>query len=272
MLHSYFRDLHPYACVIYLGMLVCFIMTTPYNQQMLMLFSIVAIHQMLHQDTRKNWGMIKTTFFLICALGIFNTIFNHNGGRPFLYVNDVPLTLDSLFYGIYTGLMVSTLLIWFQMFQSCIDNHKMTYMLGKYLPVTALILSMVFCYTDKFLNKIEKIKEVWNSYKTKEGQDPLKQAAIIWTVLLSVMLEDSVETSLSMKARGYGTKRKKKSRYIKYLWSTEDFFVLLVSFVIFILYLSNIVNNQIWLVCFIMIPAIFDIYKEIQWKFYQSKI
>lgn len=267
---NYIRELHPWAAVIYLLMSLILIMTSPYNNRMILVFALLSINCICSLGAKKYFKSLKFYIVMILFLAVFNMMFNPKGNTPFLYINDRPFTKEALLYGIYMGFMVSAVFAWFQLFQDIFDNRKITYLIGSRLPVTGLIISMVFCYYEKFLTKIDKIKEVWDTYAIEAAKDPLKKAGIILSVLLSVMLEDSVDTAMSMNARGYG--KGKRTNYTQYSIQTMDVILLIASAAMLAILIWNPACISICMIIFMLLPVIYNMFKELQWKFYLSKI
>lgn len=246
------------------------VMASPYDTQMILVFVLLSVNCICSLGLRKYAKSIRFYMMVIFFLAVFNVIFNSQGQTPLLYINDRPFTKESLLYGMYMGFMVSALFVWFQLFQDVFDNRRITYLIGSRLPVTGLILSMVFCYYEKFITKIDKIKEVWNTYAFAEAKDPLKKAGIILSVLLSVMLEDSVDTALSMDARGYG--KGKRTSYLCYAFGIMDGILLASTAAMAVIYVCKPPEFKVYMAVFLLLPVIYNIAKELQWKFYQSKI
>ena len=141
---NYFRELHPISTGVYfLGMLIL-IMMASYNKSMVILFLALSVHVIYTEGIRAFAKALRTYLVMILGFGIFNLIFYHQGETPFLYVNDVPLTMESLEYGICMGFMVVSLLLWYRLFNAVFDNQKIIWMTGRHFPVTGLIVSMVF--------------------------------------------------------------------------------------------------------------------------------
>lgn len=205
-------------------------------------------------------------YYIILTIitGIFNCIFNHTGEHAFLYVNDTPLTLDSLLYGVYTGIMVSCLLMWFKLFNHSMDNGKINYIIGRHFPVTGLIISMCFSFTNRFKRKLDSIRQAL--YTLGINKVTIRNAALTLNTLMNVMLHDSVLTADSMTARGYGTKHRRL--YKRYNLCMEDVVFIITSTLLFILSLFF----RIFIIPLILAPVFYNIYKEIAWKYYQSKI
>lgn len=267
---AYIRQLHPWAAMIYLLMALVLVMTSPYDMQMALLFGLLSVNSIVMRGMGTYLKSARLYLCMIVFFGLFNMIFNPRGDNVLLYVNDRPLTEEALLYGVFMGFMVSALFVWFQIFQEVFDNKKIVYLIGSRLPVTGLILSMVFCYYEKFVAKIDKIREVWDTYVFEEARNPVKKAAIVLSVLLSVMLEDSVDTALSMEARGYG--RGKRTSYVVYSFQWMDGILTGASIIMVGMLIWNPPMKGLAMVIFMLLPVMFCIVKELQWKFYMSRI
>lgn len=267
---GYLSKQHPWTVAVYMFFILFFIMTTPYDTQMILLFVLLSVNSIVNFGIVRYVKSLKMYLIIIVALALFNVIFNPKGDTPFLYINDRPFTKESLYYGVYMGFMVSALMIWFQLFQLVFDNSRITYLIGSRLPVIGLIISMVFCYHEKFRTKIDKIQEVWNTYGIDQQFSTVKKAGIVLAVLLTVMLEDSVDTALSMCARGYG--KGKRTSYKKYSFEGMDCILLVASVGMLAVYIFGLSQLYGCLVFYLMLPVVYNIVKELQWKFYLSKI
>ncbi len=268
---NYFGERQPWVAAFYLLIMLVFVMAEAYGPGQCFFFAALSIYSIYLHGIRAYGKNLCRYGAVVLFFVVFNTIFNHRGETPFLYVNDAPLTVESAAYGMYTGIMVCTLFLWFRIFQDIFDNQKITYLIGSRLPVVGLILGMVFCYYDRFLKKLPKIQEVWHCYGTEKTLGPWKHAGVLLSVLLSVMLEDSVDTALSMKARGYGGG--KRTSYVRYPFEWADGVFLMVSAVALGLLFLRDTPGMAYLKCvYFLMPVLFNFGKELQWKYYQLKI
>lgn len=269
---NYIRQLHPAAVALHLILELILIMIVPYDEKMLVIYVLVSLNYVCCLGMVSYLKSLKMHVGICVVMGLFNMLFNPAGDTPLLYINGRALTADALLYGVYMGVMISAMFMWFRLFQDVFDNRKITYLIGARLPVTGLVISMVFCYYDKFVTKIHKIKEVWGTYGLRENPGSVKKAGIILSVLLSVMLEDSAETAMSMNARGYG--RKKTTRYIQYRFSVMDGVLVFATagMVAALFLIENAVPMYSIISVFFLLPVGYNVYKELQWKYYLWKI
>lgn len=65
---------------------------------------------------RKNILRSLVWLLLVTALPVIvNPLVNHRGNTPVLYINDQPITLEAVLYGLFTGLMIAAMLFGFRL-------------------------------------------------------------------------------------------------------------------------------------------------------------
>lgn len=261
---NHFSGFHPATLLFYFMLLIIMIFMCNYNFILIYAFISFSLSTVYLEGIKAYIKALIYYIILTLITGIFNCIFNHSGDHIFLYVNDTPLTFDSLFYGMYTGVMVSCLLMWFKLFNHSMDNGKINYLIGKRFPVTGLIISMCFSFTNRFKRKLDEIRQAL--YTLDNSRMTIKNAAITLNTLINVMLYDSVITADSMTARGYGLRHRRL--YNRYSICVEDVAFIIISALLFILTFFF----RLFIIPLILAPVFYNIYKEILWKYYQWKI
>ncbi len=266
---NHFYNFHPISLVIYFILLLISFLSIGYNKYLIFIFVTLSVQDILLRGIRKYLKSFIYFTLLTIFMGIFNIIFNHSGETPFLYVNGVPLTIESLVYGIYSSIMISCFMLWFNCFNKSVDTGKINYLFSKHLPVFGLIISMSFSIFERFRNKLDTIKLALftQGITTSSGfVSKIRYASTVFTVLISVLLEDSIDTALSMTGRGYGSKTKKT--YKKYLFKISDFILITAAIFLTLITVMGFVN-YIYIIA--ALPIIYNIYMEVLW-YYQSKI
>lgn len=181
-------------------------------------------------------------FMLIAA--ILNPLITHNGEKIILYINEQPITLEAIAYGIAMAIMLVSIIFWFGSFNSLMTSDKFLYVFGKISPAVALLISLTMRLIPLFF---KQIKRITNAQRTI-GMDPttgsiiqrVKAAARIISILLSWALENAVETADSMKARGYGLKNRSTFSLFKF-----DRFDGVIASIITVLFSSQIVASYL---------------------------
>ena len=239
------------------------------------------------------WMMLPV--FLISA--VVNPLFTHEGVTILGYFQSGnPLTLESIIYGLASGVMIVCVLNWFSCYQVVMTSDKFIYLFGKIIPAMSLILAMVFRFVPKFKNQIVKIsdsqkcigRDVTNGNVLERSHHGMKILSIVTTWAL----ENSVETADSMRSRGYGLRG--RTNFSKYRFDTRDKMMSLVIAVpglvviggiigktVNFLYYPMILVNQntagAFLVYFCygglcMLPLTVNIIEDIKWHYLKSKI
>jgi len=242
-------------------------------------------------------GFKSSVWMLLLPLvgAIINPLFNHNGKTVLFVLNDNPISLEALLYGLSSGLMIGAVLLWFSSFTQIMTSDKLLYVFGSISPKLALILSMTLRYIPLFKQQIVKTSNAQKAmglYKEDNAIDKVKGGMRIFSIMVSWALENGVITADSMTARGYGTGP--RSRFAIFKWTKADF-ILLGSCLVLSLFAcygtfsgalsfnwypeiiqpAETLLNTICYIAFILltlIPDYLQIKEEIRWKSLQSKI
>ena len=194
----------------------------------------------------KGKKAIKTNLIymlpVIIITSLINPAFNHEGMTILGYLPDGnPLTLESVVYGICAAIMIANVICYFSCYNEIMTSDKFIYLFGKVIPSLSLIISMTLRFVPKFS---QHLKTVRNAQKCM-GRD-LSEGNIIKRIknglkILSIMttwsLENAIETSDSMKARGYGIPG--RSAYSIFSFDKRDAMALLCILIFAIYTLSG---------------------------------
>lgn len=234
---------------------------------------------------------------LMLISALINPAFNHEGVTVIAYLpSGNPLTLESILYGIVAASMIATVICWFSCFNKIMTSDKFIYLFGRIIPSLSLILSMTFRFVPKFK---EQIQEVSNAQKSM-GRDSsegsvfarVKNSIRILSAVITWSLENAIDTSDSMKSRGYGLTG--RTAYSNYVFDKRDVTALIYLAVTIIYFLIGALLGKIHyryfpsmrgtymsfystsiFISYIMIcimPIIIEIWEEFKWRKLKSKI
>ena len=120
----------------------------------------------------------------------------------------------------FTGVMIAAMLFWFQAYSKTMDSDDFLYLFGRRLPSIALMVTMIFRFVPQFHRRLQEIAAVQKTLGVSAGQGSLRQrlraGGALLSALVSVTLEDSLQTADSMNSRGYGLGRKTRARQIRF--------------------------------------------------------
>jgi energy-coupling factor transport system permease protein len=157
-------------------------------------------------------GAIKFNLVFVLPMmlvaAIVNPLFNHSGMTILYYFRDNPITLESIVYGIATGFMFGSVIIWFSCYNAVITSDKFIYIFGKIIPTMSLVFAMVLRFIPKFKAQIIIVsngqkcigRDITNGTLLQRTRHGIK----IVSIMITWALENGIDTADSMRARGYG--------------------------------------------------------------------
>ncbi len=246
---------------------------------------------------RKGLRFLGSMMVLAVFLSLLNPFLNTRGATVlFQYLNGRNFTLEALLYGIATGGMFFTVILWFSCYNRLMTSDKFLYLFGWCMPAISLLLSMVLRLVPNFRKKASVIagarKCVGKAPSGGSNKEKLAHSVEILSVLTSWALEGAVMTADSMKSRGYGSGR--RSAFSIYRFRRQDMVVGLVMFVGGALVVTAVVLGRTGIIyeptfimpktdivsivglagygCFLLLPSVLHIWEDVTWHILRSKI
>lgn len=194
-----------------------------FNPIVLAISIVCALLYKLKIEGKKALGYaLKFIFPLMLVVSAFNFLFSHYGETVLFVLNGNDFTFQSLFYGFTQALMLCSVLSWFSVYSKTISADKFLSLFAKFAPNLALIFSMVFSFVPRFKQNASEISDARKLLD--QDKSKLKKGINTFSTLVTLTLEQSIETADSMKARGFG---KKRTSYSKYGFGAEDLAIML---------------------------------------------
>lgn len=172
---------------------------------------------------------------------LINVLFNHRGVTVLArFPSGNTLTLEAFVYGLLAGCMLCGAIIWFYCFGKIFTADKLMCITGKLFPSLTMIISMTVRSIPLFVKRFRKISDAQTQlgfgYSNGNIFKRLKNLARIFSILINNSLESSVETSDSMRSRGYGIAG--RTSFNMFRFTLRDlvfiiFFLVIGGFVIF---------------------------------------
>jgi len=224
-----FKDHNPIAIFLYYAFMIVPAMFC-INPVMMCISLFFGVVFRIVKDGRAS--IKKMLFFIIFPVigAIVNPLFNHKGVTVLFILNNNPITMEAVMFGLTLGIMLSSTMIWFSSFNSIMTTDKLLYVFGSVSPKIALILSMTLRYIPLYGQQIKKVRQaqlVTGLYKEDNAIDRLRGGLRIMSVMVSWALENGIITADSMTARGYGVGR--RSRFSIFGWGRSDILLAVIS-------------------------------------------
>ena len=223
------KSLHP-ICIFTYFVSVILLVLLCMNPVVMMAACTGALFFLLQLEKEKAVSWLKVILPMILFIALANPLFNHRGVTRLFKVFNQWLTLEALCYGITAALSLAALVLWFACYQQVMTSDKFLYLFGKIAPATALLISMALNLVPKLQGQLRLIQECQEMmYPGNQTTfDKLKKAIRNVSTLLGWSLENTVEQADSMKARGYGIKRRTTFHLFRFESKDAEFMVLLI--------------------------------------------
>lgn len=256
------------------------------------IFSAISLNIALRRQLFfKDWKLYVPLFFL---MAIINPMISHNGQLVLLYVNGNAITVEAILYGIAIATMIVAIMLWFSCYNVMMTSDKFIYLFGKVSPALSLTLSISLRLVPRFKHQLTQIvqaqKVIGMDFTTGSLWHRIKCTVRILSILITWALDNAIDTADSMKARGYGVK--KRTAFSIFIFERCDGFVLAM---IILLFFSNLVASFIgtttyyfyptfgavkWdmtsilfyisYVILLSIPLVFEIWGALKWRSLKS--
>lgn len=172
-------------------------------------FASAFVYSAMLNGVRKTKTSLIYILPILIITALMNPLFNHEGTTVLSYLpSGNPLTLESVFYGIGAAVMLISVIYWFSCYNSIMTSDKFIYLFGKIIPSLSLILSMTLRFVPMFSAQLKVVSNAQRCIgRSMSGGGIIKKAKrglTILSIMITWALENAIETSCSMKARGYG--------------------------------------------------------------------
>lgn len=228
-----FGDYNPISIAIYY---ICVVGITVFCMNPILLFSSFIGSLLFYLLIFKTTHIKKHVYYLIIFLvsALINPLVSHNGATVLFVLNDSPITLEALLYGISAALMIVSVLYRFDSFTCLFTSDKLLYLLAAFSPKLSQIISMALRYVPLFSVQAKKINEAQTTlgiYKDGNIIDKISARLRIFSVLVTQSLENGIITAESMESRGYGVG--KRSHFSIFRFCLHDFVLCLATLSLF---------------------------------------
>jgi len=203
---------------------------------------------------REAWKLLRIYLPMLILFSVTNPFFSHNGATTLFYLGNNSITLESLLYGVASGVTIISVMLWFKAYVETVTSEKFLYVLGKLSPKVSLVVSTAFRFIPMFIRQSKRVaasQKAMGLYASGKRFSRARGAMRVMSALITWSLENAMDTAASMKARGYG--RKGRSSYALFRFGKQDAALLSLCTV---LTAATIVCNAFGEVEFIFYPII----------------
>ena len=201
---------------------------------------------------------------------------------------------ESILYGLAMGVMFGSVLLWFSCYNNVMTSDKFIYLFGRVIPALSLVFAMVLRFVPKFQVQFRIISQGQQCIGRDLSQGSLvtraRKGLTILSILTTWALENAMDTSDSMRSRGYGLKVRTSFGLFLMTNREKGRFLLLILVLLFLLsgfdlgqgavsYLPALkiapVDTFTWCIysiylLFCSVPLILAAVEDIKWRYLTS--
>lgn len=161
---------------------------------------------------------------LMLVIMVVNPLFSASGSTELFRIGVRAVYLESLVYGMCMGALLVSVILWFSNASRVLTTDKVMALFGNAAPVIALMLSMAARLVPQFVRRgteIETVQRACSGVRPRGVRERTASRIRLSSVLMGWSMEDSLETADAMRARGWGTSRK-RTVYGRYRFRAAD--------------------------------------------------
>lgn len=222
----FFANLHPAVSFLYFVMilglsLACF---HPVTAALSLLGAILFSAQLNGWRSVAATGKFVLPMFLLIAIA--NPLLNHRGVTMLFMLFDQWFTLEAVCYGLVSAASLSAIIFWFSCYQTVMTSDKFLFLFGQVAPNVSLLITMTLGLIPRLQQRSREIRTAQKMLLPEQKRllPKLRAANRNLSALLTWSMENAVLTADSMKARGYGVRR--RTTFHLFFFDTRDAVVL----------------------------------------------
>lgn len=290
-----FKNYHPFSNLILFVSVIFFALSFKHPATVSTCFIAASSYYIMLCKKRALKSIFCFVIPMMLFVVVFNAMFSHYGITP-LYTlkSGNQITLESIVYGLVLGIITVSIIMIFFCYNEVMTTDKFLHIFGKVLPSFALVISMTLRFIPLFSDRLKEINDVQSCFIKQNNSliNKIKKAVKSVSILITWSLEKAIETSDSMKSRGYGLKKRKN--YSKYSLRKDDIIFIVFVFILDMILLYGFITKSIYcfynpyisietlsasgilticsfiILCFL--PIIVEFKEEIKWIRLKSKI
>ena len=244
---------------------------------------------------RQNLSSAKLCTFTFLLVALTNPLFSHSGATPLFFMNDNPVTLESVLCGVNIAVQICAVLLLCTAFSRVMGSDNLLALFGKLSPRLSTVISMALRFIPLLSRKWSEICEAQRAlgyFREESFFSRLASYARVFSALVTWALENAVDTAASMSARGYELAGKK--HFSLFRFTRGDGIMLAMTAALSGFTLTGILlgksdfafyprisplNTDIFAIitytafgALALLPFIFEAKEALKWKYLRSKI
>ncbi len=215
MRSNVFSQAHPAVLFLYFAGVLGLTMSSLHPVLVAISFAAGSVTLLSLKGAAALFKRLPGYLIMLLVLTAANALLSGMGLSVLFYAGGTPVTKEAALYGLCSGGMLVSVIVWFSCYQEMMTGGKFLILFGRIAPTLSMMVSMIFRYIPETLRKGREIDTAQRALIGNETLSRRRKTASgirLASVLMSWSMENSIETAQSMRARGYAGGRP-RSRY-----------------------------------------------------------
>ncbi len=208
-----FSQVHPLVQFCFFMLVMLFTMLVSQPVLLIISFSCSMVSGMLSGGKGSGRSFFRFILPSSLLISVINPLFDHAGVTILFYLPDGnAFTLESVVYGLVSGLMLSSVMLWCLCLCHTMTSDRVIYLFGRAAPKLGLLLSMIIRFIPQLIQQFKRVRGAQRCLGRDISHGNIFQRTRNLARMISSVtgwsMEHSLVTADSMKSRGYGCGRR----------------------------------------------------------------
>ena len=290
-----FSALHPSVLLVYFlsVLLLTMFAENPVLRGIALLGGVLCA--VLSAPTGGKRKMLRTTLPFLLIVALFNPLFVHEGVTVLFWLGDTPFTLEALLYGVSLALTLAAVILWCGVYNRAVSSDKLLFLFGKAAPRLTMTLCMALRFLPQMLRQLraaDRAQTALGMQMPADRKGQIRSKLRVLSSVLSISLENAMETAASMQARGHSLPG--RTHFALYRFALRDGVLLTTVLLLTAVVLAGFISGEaayafyprltalpaapaavctyVAFFALSLLPALLEVVERGKWKFFVSKI
>lgn len=202
-----FSTYHPVVAFAYLACAICFTMIAFHPVYVALSCAGGVVASLVCRGVRRTFSSLWFLVLMWAIAAAANFAFSSAGNTVLFELFGHAFRLEALCYGAAMGGMLAGTILWFMVYSQVMDAEATATVFGSVLPTVSLMISQVLRLVPQFIRRGQAVGAVQNATSAAAATTRRQRAAQharLLSVLMGWGMEDGLQRSDAMRARGYG--------------------------------------------------------------------
>lgn len=213
-----FSTYHPAVAFVFLACVIVFSMAAMHPVYVVVSFIGAFIMSCVTRGFKPTARSLTWIVPMWLIVTIANPLFSAMGSTEVLRFGLFAIYAESLLYGACAGGMLASVFLWFSSYSACMNSDNSLALFGNIAPVVTLMITQVMRLVPQFVARgrsVALVQDAVSAAAPRTKKQKRDGRFRIVSILMGWGMEDGIERSSAMRARGYdcGVRRTTYKRY-----------------------------------------------------------